>query len=83
MRGKTRRTDGEVIRDVVRAMKADFDVPDDRIVVSVSDGIAILEGAVRYNSQREAAERCASRVCGVRKVVNRIDLASAAELLRA
>jgi osmotically-inducible protein OsmY len=74
------RFDGDIARDVYRDMKADIQVPDDCIQVSVSDGIATLSGMVRHEEQKRAAERCARTVSGVRDVINQIaiDPASAA-----
>ena len=66
------RPDEEIARELIRAMKDDMEVPDDRITVHVSHGVVTLEGAVTREGQRDAAERCASAVPGVRELVNRI-----------
>ena len=58
-RTKTRtiaRTDAEIAREVKRRMKADLEVPDDRIVLNVAESIVTIEGAVVRASQSDAAE---------------------------
>jgi osmotically-inducible protein OsmY len=66
------RSDAEIAREVKRRMKADFDVPDDWLAVTVAEGIVTIEGTVVRYSHSEAAENCASKVRGVRGIVNKI-----------
>jgi len=68
----TMRTDPEIARDIVNAMKLDLTVPDDRIKTGVHDGYVTLEGTVDWNFQRSGAEACARNVHGVRGVLNHI-----------
>jgi len=68
----TMRTDPEIARDIVNAMKLDLTVPDDRIKAGVHDGYVTLEGTVEWNFQRSGAESCARNVHGVRGVLNHI-----------
>jgi len=68
------RTDPEIARDVVEAMKLDLSVPDERIKAGIRDGFVTLEGNLEWNYQREAAESCARKVNGVRGVTNRIEV---------
>jgi osmotically-inducible protein OsmY len=68
------RGDPEIARDVIHAMKADFEVPDDRIRVRVRDAVVTIEGTVGRDSQRDAAENCARRVNGVRGITNKIEV---------
>ena len=68
------RTDPEIARDVLDAMKLDLRVPDNRIKVTVGDAFVTLEGSVEWNYQREAAENSARNVNGVRGVSNKIAL---------
>jgi osmotically-inducible protein OsmY len=70
--------DSEIARDVIQAMKADFEVPDDRIRVRVRDSAVTIEGTVERDSQRDAAENCAKRVNGVRGITNKIQVEPAA-----
>ena len=66
------RTDPEIARDVVEAMKLDSSVPGDGIKAGIREGFITLEGNVEWHYQREAAENCARRVKGVRGVTNNI-----------
>ena len=68
------RTDPEIARDVIEAMKLDLRVPDDRLKAGIRDGFVTLEGKVEWHYQREAAESCARKVNGVRGVTNKIEV---------
>ena len=77
------RSDAEISRDVTRRMKADFEVPDDRITVKVRGGIVMIEGTVNRDSQKEAAEACARKVKGLRGITNKIEVAPTASPVEA
>jgi osmotically-inducible protein OsmY len=81
--GAAARTDGEIARDILRKMKDDVEVPDDRLRVRVAAGVVTIEGSVTHDFQKAAAERCARRVKGVREVINRIEVEPAAAPLEA
>jgi osmotically-inducible protein OsmY len=68
------RTDPEIARDIIEAMKLDLRVPDDRLKAGIREGVVTLEGKVEWHYQREAAESCARRVNGVRGVTNTIEV---------
>lgn len=68
----TSRTDPEIARDVVHAMKINVMVPDEGIKTIVNEGFVTLEGTVEWNFQRRSAESCARNVAGVRGVLNHI-----------
>ena len=68
----TLRPDAEIARNVKRSMKADFEVPDDRIAVKVVEGFVTIEGIVTRDAQKDAAEVCAKQVQGVRGIGNKI-----------
>jgi osmotically-inducible protein OsmY len=68
------RTDPEIARDIVHAMRIDISVPDDKITVSIHGGWVTLEGTVYWHFQRAGAERCAHNADGVRGVTNKIQL---------
>lgn len=72
------RTDAEIAREIRRKMKADFEVPDDRIVTRVVEGFVTIEGIVVRDTQKKAAETCVSNVRGVRGVTNKITVEAAA-----
>jgi osmotically-inducible protein OsmY len=66
------RTDPEIARDIVQAMKLDLTVPEDRIKIGVHDGYVTLEGTADWHFQGNGAEECARGVRGVRGVLNHI-----------
>lgn len=68
----TMRSDPEIARDIVHAMKVNVTVPDDRLKAVVGEGFVTLEGTVEWHFQRSTAEACARNVAGVRGVVNHI-----------
>lgn len=70
------RTDPEIARDIVDAMKYDVRVPDDRVQITVQQGFVTLDGAVDWNYQRQAAESRARNAGGVRGVTNKIEVRS-------
>jgi osmotically-inducible protein OsmY len=66
------RTDADIAQAVLRALEWDVFVPADKVKVTVSKGWVTLEGEVEWQYQREAAERAARNVTGVRGVTNMI-----------
>jgi osmotically-inducible protein OsmY len=64
------RTDPEIARDIVHAMKINVIVPDDKIKTLVKDGFVTLDGTVDWDFQRKGAETCARHIDGVRGVAN-------------
>jgi osmotically-inducible protein OsmY len=66
-------------REVKRKMRADIEVPDDRITVKVVKGVVTIEGTVLSESQKAAAERCVRSARNVRRVVNHITIESASQ----
>ena len=68
------RTDPEIARDIVQALKIDATVPDERIKVTLQNGFVTLEGTTDWYFQRAAAEGCARKVDGVRGVNNKIEV---------
>ncbi|HEY7302708.1 MAG TPA: BON domain-containing protein [Bryobacteraceae bacterium] len=70
----TSRSDPEIARDIIHAMKINVVVPDADIKVTARDGYITLEGKVEWQYQRSAAESCARNVAGVRGVTNSIQV---------
>jgi osmotically-inducible protein OsmY len=70
------RTDPEIARAAVEALKWNINVPDDRITVKVSNGWITLEGDVDWYYQKEAAERSVREITGVKGVTNLLAIRS-------
>jgi osmotically-inducible protein OsmY len=66
------RTDADIALAVTRAIEWDAMVPPDKVKVTVSKGWVTLEGAVEWQFEKEAAERAARRITGVRGVTDLI-----------
>jgi osmotically-inducible protein OsmY len=68
------RPDTEIAHAVVNALRADIQVPDDKIKARVEGGWITLEGDVEWQYQKSAAERAVRYLRGVVGVTNRIAL---------
>jgi osmotically-inducible protein OsmY len=68
------RADPEIARDAVAAIKTYLPFSWQQIRVVVDKGWVTLEGHIKWNYQREEAERAVRRVKGVRGVINTIQL---------
>jgi osmotically-inducible protein OsmY len=66
------RTDEDIARAAVQALKDRITVPDDRIKVTVQHGWITLEGDVEWKFQKEAAESAVRDLTGVKGVINLI-----------
>lgn len=72
-------TDTEIAKDVLRALKSCRDVPENQIQVQVEHGWVTLEGTVKLNVHKQAAQLCLEHIMGVRAVDNKIIIRSGAE----
>jgi osmotically-inducible protein OsmY len=66
------RADTDIADDIRSALDLDYQVPDDRISVSVIDGFVTLTGNVDWYFQRDAAEDDAAMILGVKGVDDEI-----------
>jgi osmotically-inducible protein OsmY len=64
--------DADLAAAAVHALQWDSHVPDDRIQVTVRDGMINLEGTVGRQFERASAERAVRRLRGVRGVIDEI-----------
>jgi len=74
-RTKATRRDDAIAQEIQQSLKLDSDVPDERITITVSDGIVTLAGNVDGRFQKEAAESDAKKFKGVRAITNLIHVA--------
>ena len=68
------RTDEDLAKAAINALKWQAGVPDDKIDVTVSHGWVTLKGEVEYGYQKREAERAVERLSGVRGVINLIQV---------
>ena len=66
------RSDTDIAADIRTALALDYQVPDDRISVSVVNGDVILTGNVNWDYQRDSAEEDAAMIQGVQDVDDEI-----------
>ena len=72
IKGEHERTDTEIAEAALNALRWDSTVPDNKIKLSVSHGMVMLDGTVDWKYQREAAERAVRYLNGVRGVTNQV-----------
>ena len=68
------RTDSAINQDVVLELKWDPKITSDDIAVAVKDGVVTLSGFASSYMEKDAAEKAAKRVYGVRAVANDIQI---------
>src|SRR6202051_897220 len=64
------RTDSAIREDVIYELKWDPKITSNDIAVAVKDGVVTLSGFVSSYMEKDAAEKAAKRVYGVRAVAN-------------
>ncbi len=72
--GSSERTDSDIARAAVDALKWKTSVPDGRVTVSVTKGWVTLEGEVDWQYQKDAAFEAVHHLRGVKGVINLIAL---------
>ena len=68
--GSAERTDPDLAKAALNALKWDAGIPTDKIEITVSHGWVTLKGEVNYYFQKRDAERAIERLSGVRGVSN-------------
>jgi osmotically-inducible protein OsmY len=66
------RTDADIAKAALNALKWDAAIPTDKLEVTVSKGWVTLKGEVDYRFQKREAERAVERLSGVKGVTNLI-----------
>jgi osmotically-inducible protein OsmY len=68
--GSAERTDADLAKAALNALKWDAGIPTDKIDLTVSHGWVTLKGEVEYYFQKREAEQAVERLSGVRGVTN-------------
>lgn len=68
------KNDTDVATEVVKALRDNWSVPDNKIKVTVDEGWVTLEGTLHWNYQREAAKNAVRYLNGVRGVINKMKI---------
>ncbi len=66
------KSNGEIVIEVLKALKNNYSFPDDKVTVKVEDGWVTLEGELPWNYQKEEAKGCVNYLRGVKGVTNNI-----------
>jgi osmotically-inducible protein OsmY len=66
------RTDADIAKAAVDALKWNVMVPSDKVAVKVDRGWVTLTGEVRWDFQRRAAENAIRHLAGIRGITNRV-----------
>jgi len=69
-----KKTDKEIAKAVVDALKWNFSVPEDKVNVKVEDGWVYLTGELKWGYQKDSAKNAVQNLLGVKYVVNNITL---------
>src|SRR5207245_8482734 len=72
--GSSERTDADLAKAVLDALRWDAAIPADNIEVTVDHGWVTLKGEVEYAFQKREAERVVERIAGVKGVTNLIEV---------
>jgi osmotically-inducible protein OsmY len=67
-------SDNEIAGEVTSAFKWNWQIPSNKVKVTVTDGWLTMEGDVQWNFQREAAIRSVNNLIGVKGVTNNITI---------
>ncbi|MDA6071574.1 BON domain-containing protein [Flavobacterium sp. AC] len=70
------KTDNDIAHEVLKALKDNWAVAEDRLKVKVEDGWVTLEGELTWNFQRQDAKTAISFLPGVKGVTNEIKIKS-------
>ena len=70
------KSDLDIANEVVAALKSNWSVPKDKVIVKVEAGWVTLDGELPWNYQREAAKRAVNYLSGVKGVTNNIKIKS-------
>jgi len=74
--GSWTKTDEEIAREVLVALKSNLSVPDEKVTVQVENGWVSLGGVLPWNFQKDAAKQAVSYLVGVKGVSNNIEIKS-------
>jgi osmotically-inducible protein OsmY len=70
------KTNAEIATEVLKALKSNWSIPNDKVTVKVEDGWVTLEGDLPWNFQREDAKKAVNYLAGVKGITNNIKIKS-------
>ncbi len=70
------KTNEDIANEVLTALKSNWSIPKDKVIVKVEDGWITLEGELPWNYQKVAAHKAVNYLSGVKGVTNNIKIKS-------
>ncbi|MEI3789342.1 MULTISPECIES: BON domain-containing protein [unclassified Chryseobacterium] len=70
------KADAEVAKEVLDALKSNYSIPNDKIMIKVEDGWVTLEGELPWHYQKEEVERAVKYLTGVKGLIDKIKVKS-------
>ncbi len=68
------KTDAEITEAIENAFKWNWDIPTEKILISVENGWVFLSGELEWNYQKEAASCAVSNLIGIKGITNTINI---------
>ncbi|MBI5539426.1 MAG: BON domain-containing protein [Bacteroidia bacterium] len=68
----TNKSGNDIANEILNAFKWSWEIPTDKIKVKVEDGWVTIDGEVKWNFQKEAANKAVNNLIGVKGVTNNI-----------
>jgi len=79
--GKTDiKNDVEILKQVLNGLQLNWEVPNNKVLVTVAAGWVTLEGELEWNHQKNAAKSAANNQLGVKGVTNNIRIKSTSNI---
>lgn len=75
----SKRTDTDIAETVLNALKWHSALQEDKLKITVEDGVVTLEGEVEWEFQRNSARLMIENLTGVRGVINKIKISAKAD----
>ena len=70
------KTDNEIATEALNALKWNWELPNDKVMVKVEKGWITLDGELEWHYQKETAQKVVKNIAGVRGVANNIKIKS-------
>jgi osmotically-inducible protein OsmY len=74
--GVGNKTDNEIATEALNALKWNWELPNDKVMVKVEKGWITLDGELEWHYQKETAQKVVKNIAGVRGVANNIKIKS-------
>ncbi|MEO5775664.1 MAG: BON domain-containing protein [Flavobacterium sp.] len=73
------KTDAEITAAIANVFKWHWDIPGDKITITVENGWVFLTGELEWNYQKEAAKNAVSNLIGIKGITNNISITTSSK----